>query len=356
MSIPTLAGIESEEITTKRLKTRVLFTKKRKGSPVLFIHGNASSATYWEEIMQGLPENFWGIAPDLRGYGGADPTKLVDAKKGCEDWVEDIITLLDHLHIEKTHVCAHSLGGNVTWALISTHPKRILSVTQVDPGSPYGFGGTKDSKGTPTYTDFGCSGGGSVNPDFVKLMKEGDRTEGNPQASPRVVMNTFYFKPPFKPAREEDLLSSLLSEHIGDKQYPGDLTKSENWPGVAPGVWGPINALSPKYLVHKVPALIKVKPKPKILWIRGSDDQIVSDNSLFDFGTLGQLGAVPGWPGAEICPPQPMVSQIRAVLEEYKKQGGSFSEVVIQGTGHSPYIEKPAEFNSHFHKFLKEHS
>ena len=35
--------------------------------------------------------------------------------------------------------------------------------------------------------------------------------------------------------------------------------------------------------------------------------------SFFDFGFLGQIGAVPGWPGAEAYPVQPMVSQLRAV-------------------------------------------
>ena len=356
MDVPTLTGIIAENIETKRLKTRVLFTEKKIGSPVLFIHGNASSATYWEEIMLGLPDNFWGLAPDLRGYGGADPEKLVDATKGCGDWVEDLIALLDHLKIQKTHVCAHSLGGNVTWALMTAIPDRILSVTQVDASSPYGFGGTKDNQGTPTYDDFASSGGGVVNPEFTKLMKEGDRGEDNPQASPRIVMNTFYFKPPFRAAREEDLLTSMMSEHVGDKQYPGDFVKSPNWPSVAPGKWGPINALSPKYLLNKVSVLLTVSPKPKVLWIRGSDDQIVSDNSFFDFGTLGKIGAVPGWPGDEVCPPQPMVSQIRSVLDKYAKQGGVYSEVVIDGTGHCCFIEKPADFNQHFHKFLKENS
>ena len=87
--------------------------------------------------------------------------------------------------------------------------------------------------------------------------------------------------------------------------------------------------------------------------MRGSDDQIVSDNSLFEMGTLGSLGAVPGWPGADVFPPQPMIGQTRAVLEQYAAVGGRFEEVVIDGTGHSPYIEKPQVFNPHFHKHLE---
>jgi hypothetical protein len=237
------------------------------------------------------------------------------------------------------------------WRMLSDHPKLFLSATMICPGSPYGFGGTKDINGTPCYDDFAGSGGGVVNPDFVKRMAAGDRSIDNPQSAPRIVMNSFYFKPPFVPGREEDLLSSVLSEHVGTQEYPGDLNPSANWPNVAPGVWGPANALSPKY-VGDVSKLYGIDPKPRILWVRGSHDQIISDQSLFDMSTLGSLGAVPGWPGMDVYPPQPMVSQTRAVLEKYAKAGGIFKEVVIEDTGHSPYIEKPAEFSKVFHEHI----
>jgi hypothetical protein len=165
-------------------------------------------------------------------------------------------------------------------------------------------------------------------------------------------MNSFYWKPPFVPEREEDLLSSLLTERIGLDKYPGDFLPSTNWPNVAPGKFGPINALSPKYVGDSVEKFINVENKPFILWIRGEADQIVSDNSLFDFGTLGQLELVPGWPGEDVYPPQPMVSQTRHVLNQYKEKGGDFEEVVMVDTAHTPYVEKPQEFMSIFKKVL----
>ena len=78
--------------------------------------------------------------------------------------------------------------------------------------------------------------------------------------------------------------------------------------------------------------------------MRGVDDQIVSDMSLFDFGTLGKLGAVPGWPGDEVFPPQPMVSQTRYVLNLYQSEGGEYEEVAFEDVGHTPYLERPEEF------------
>jgi len=351
-TVPTLPGVTSQMVDTSRLKMHVLFSGPENGMPVLFIHGNASSATYWEEIMLKLPGQFSGLAPDLRGYGDTED-KLIDATRGAGDFVDDILALMDTLKIEKAHLIGHSMGGTLVFKLIGTAPGRVLSGTVVNPGSPYGFGGSKGLDGQPNYDDFAGSGGGVVNPEFPKLMAAGDRSTDNPQASPRAVMNSFYWKPPFVPAREEDLLTSLMSEKVGEQKYPGDFVPSGNWPNVAPGNFGPINAISPKYVGDSVIKFIDADPKPHILWVRGDSDQIVSDNSLFDFGTLGKLGFVPGWPGEEVYPPQPMVGQTRHILEQYKAKGGSFEEVVIAETAHTPYVEKPEEFMAAFTEVLK---
>lgn len=351
-SVPTLPGITSRIISTPRIKMHALFSGPETGTPVIFIHGNASSSTYWEEIMLKLPDEFQRIAIDLRGYGDTED-KLIDATRGLGDWADDVIGFAQTLGLEKYHVVGHSLGGMLLFNLIAETSANILSATMVAPGSPYGFGGTKGVDGTPCYDDFAGSGGGVVNPDFPRLIAEKDRSSDNPQASPRVVMNSFYWKPPFIPEREEDLLSSLLTEKIGQDRYPGDFGASPNWPNVAPGKWGPINASSPKYIDDTVERFVDASPKPPILWVRGDSDQIVADNSLFDFGTLGQLQLVPGWPGADIYPPQPMLMQTRAVLDNYRSKGGLFEEIVITDTGHCPYIEKPDEFMDVFLAFLR---
>ena len=114
------------------------------------------------------------------------------------------------------------------------------------------------------------------------------------------------------------------------------------------------NAFSPRYF--NVAAFAEVTPRPDVLWVRGADDQICSDTSLFDLGYLGKLGAVPGWPGEDVYPPQPMVSQTRAVLERYAKNGGRFREEVLVDTGHSPHLERPQEFERLVFPFLLEHT
>jgi pimeloyl-ACP methyl ester carboxylesterase len=350
--IPTLEGITSQFVQTDRLKMHVLSCGPADGTPVVFLHGNFSAATYWEETMLALPAGLRAIAPDLRGYGCTEDRRI-DATRGMGDWSDDLAALFKAMGVGKAHLVGWSLGGGVIYRFLIDHPEKVLSVTLVAPVSPYGFGGTRGIDGTPCYDDFAGSGGGTVNPEFVRRIKEGDRSEEDPN-SPRNVINAFYYVPPFRAAREEAFLTAALKEKMGDDRYPGDLVPSENWPNVAPGVWGPINAGAPKYVLEDVPALIATQPKPAILWIRGSGDMIVSDNSMFDFGALGKLELVPGWPGDDIYPPQPMVSQTRAVLEQYAAAGGTFQEHIIENAAHGPHIEKPEEFNHLFHAFLTE--
>lgn len=350
MSIPTLNGITAKSITTGRLMTRVLFSGPEDGTPVIFLHGNISSATWWEEVMVTLPPGFRGIAPDQRGFGEADPAQKIDATRGMGDLADDVVALLDHLGIEQAHVVANSLGGSVTWRLLMGCPERFLTVTLIAPGSPYGFGGVKGIEATPCYDDFAGSGGGLANPELIKRLAAGD-SSAESMFSPRAAFRMLVVKPPFIPQREDALIEAMLAMHLGDQDYPGDFVRSPNWPFVAPGYWGAANALSPKY-ADDINRLYAATPKVDILWIRGSHDLAVSDNAVSDPATVGAAGLLPNWPGPDIYPPQPMLGQTRDVLRKYTAAGGSYREVVIQNTGHVPYIEKLAEFNSVFHPRL----
>lgn len=351
-------GLSSAVIATPRLATHLLASGPEEGTPLLFIHGNVSSSRFWEETLAGLASPYRGLAPDLRGFGASEP-KPVDATRGLRDFADDLHSLVETLGLttggRKIHLVGWSVGGGIAMQYAIDHPDQVASLVLVNPLSPYGFGGTRDAVGRPCWPDYAGSGGGTANPEFVKRLADGDRSEES-DFSPRKVMNAFYFKPPFRaaPEREEAFVSALLSTRVGDDNYPGDLTPSEHWPGVAPGPKGVNNAISPKYC--NLSSFAEVVPRPDVLWIRGADDQIVSDTSLFDFGYLGQLGAVPGWPGDDVYPPQPMVSQTRAVLEAYREHGGRYWEEILPDCGHSPHVEKPDAFRKRLHAFLDERS
>nr|VFK13189.1 MAG: Alpha/beta hydrolase family protein [Candidatus Kentron sp. LPFa]VFK29287.1 MAG: Alpha/beta hydrolase family protein [Candidatus Kentron sp. LPFa] len=350
MSIPTLAGINAKTITTTRLTTRVLLSGPEDGIPVLFLHGNLISGTCWEEAMLDLPAGYRAIAPDQRGYGDSDPAKKIDARLGLGDLADDAVALLDHLGVERAHMVGHSLGSSVVWRLLMDCPKRFLTATQITPASPHGFFGTRDAAGAPCHADFAGSGSGLMNPEAVKRLAAGDRGMESP-FSPRAMFRNLIYKPPFLPAREEELLSATLSTHLGERDYPGDFVASENWPYVAPGRWGPLNALSPKY-VPNIEKLYRIDPKIHILWVQGSDDPIVSNHSAFDPATAGAQGLLPDWPGIDVYPPQPMADQIRLVLERYAAAGGTYQETTLQNAGHFPYLEQRSAFREVFHSHI----
>jgi pimeloyl-ACP methyl ester carboxylesterase len=54
-----------------------------------------------------------------------------------------------------------------------------------------------------------------------------------------------------------------------------------------------------------------------------------------------------------VYPPQPMMEQIRTLLEAYASHGGNYEEVAVEGSGHVPFITHPDEFNRVFHTFLR---
>ena len=338
----------TEPITANGITQHATVWGPADGPPVLLIHGNCSSGPFWEPLARRLPPPWRVVAPDLRGYGASDPAP-VDATRGLRDFADDVAAGMAHWFPDladgggRLVVAGHSLGGGVAMQLTVDHPGLVGGLLLESPVSPYGFGGTKDTDGTPTTPDFAGTGGGGVNPEFVRRLAANDRGSDDP-ASPRTVMRGTYVADPDAFGADEDaMLDTVLSTVVGEDNYPGDSVPSENWPMTAPGGRGVLNTLSPKWF-SVAAALVALTPKPPIAWVLGEADVIVSDTSLFDLAYLGQLGAVPGWPGIEACPPQPMVGQTRAVLERYAAAGGEFAEHAYAGCGHSPHIERVDDF------------
>lgn len=102
--------------------------------------------------MLNLPDTYRGIAPDQRGFGAVDPAKKIDATPGMADLADDALALLDHLGLARAYLVGNSIGGSVVWRLLHEGIEHLSTVTLVNPGSPYGFGG------------------GLTNPEFLRLV------------------------------------------------------------------------------------------------------------------------------------------------------------------------------------------
>jgi pimeloyl-ACP methyl ester carboxylesterase len=332
----------SSLVRTDRLETHVWTSGSDDGAPLLLVHGNLVSGGWWRYVADLLPDDVRVIAPDLRGFGRTE-AKPIDATRGLGDMVDDVRSLLVTLGLTdagRVNAAGWSMGAGVLWQYALAYPDDLASLTMIAPLSPYGWGGIKGLDGKPCFDDYASTGGGTAAPDFCRRLAEGDRSEDDPTSSPRVIVRDF-FGPRANVANvdEEFLLDEVLLTRVGDEFYPGDATTSPNWPGVGPGTRGVLNTMSPKYF--DATGVVDLPRKPPVTWVRGGQDQVVSDTSVFDLGFLGQLGAVPGWPGEDVLPPQPMAGQTRAILETYRANGGVAEEVVLEDAGHGMPVEVP---------------
>ncbi len=107
---------------------RIHYIVSGEGEPVVLIHGlHSSAAMNWEMpgIISMLSKGYQAIALDLPGHGQSDKPESPDGYG--EQFVEDIVRLLDHLKIKKAHIVGYSMGGMVAVKLMTRHQERVLS-------------------------------------------------------------------------------------------------------------------------------------------------------------------------------------------------------------------------------------
>lgn len=332
-------------IETDRMKTAYYRAGEGNKEKLLVLHGNISSSVFFMPLMPYLEDKYDVVVPDLRCFGNSED-KPIDATRGYRDWSDDIYEFSKALKWRKFILLGWSMGGDIAMQFATDHPKMVKKLVLVAPGSPYGFGGTKDEKGTP-YSPIGLgSGGGTANP----LLTLSGQLPGKMLL--KDVLNRYLFKQPFRmsPEWEARFVDASADLKLGTDFYPGNFETTWKWPYTIAGDKGILNTMSPKY--GNLSDFLETDPKPPILWIHGDDDQIVSDHSMMELGNLGRLGLIPGWPGEKSYPPQPMVKQTRYFLEQYKEKGGVYVELEIPG-GHVCILESPVHFISALDAFVK---
>jgi len=344
--------VEERNIKLDGLTLNCKLLRRNSDKAAVLIHGNLCSSDIWLDVIPSIPDEYDVIAPDLRGFGKSGRAP-VDARKGLGDYSSDLWRLFDTMGYEKACLIGHSMGGGVALQMLLKKPERVSKVVLVDPISPFGFGGTKDENGTPCYSDYSGSGGGMIailNPDFPKFLLEKYRGVDHPSA-PANALRAF-FSENYTPSEKliDRMLEMFFQTEVGDDYYPGNYVKSRNWPYFAPGDRGVLNAFSPKYL--DLSGIADLEIKPSIFWIHGRKDMVVCNSSPLDPAVLGASGIIPDYPGVDVFPPQPMLSQIRSVLERYRGKGGDYTAIFIDEAGHTPFIERRTEFEKLIRELL----
>ena len=148
-TVQLLPGIAQKRIKTDRLEVACLETGTG-NIPLVLVHGNCSSSHFFQDFMLALASNghYTIYAPDMRGYGDSEVLS-VDGTRGVREFSDDLNAFVQVLGLNSIHLFGWSLGGNVVMQYAIDHPGKIRTLTLESPGSPFGFGGTRDAEGTP---------------------------------------------------------------------------------------------------------------------------------------------------------------------------------------------------------------
>ena len=102
---------------------------------LVLINSLGSDLRMWDPQMEELSQHFRVIRYDCRGHGESDvpagPTTI--DRLGA-----DLIALLDHLHIERAHLCGLSLGGLTALWVATYHRDRVARAVFADTAARLG--------------------------------------------------------------------------------------------------------------------------------------------------------------------------------------------------------------------------
>jgi pimeloyl-ACP methyl ester carboxylesterase len=115
---------------------QIQFLDQGRGAPVVLLHGfTGSYARHWEApgVIGALESaGYRVIAMDCRGHGQSG--KPHDAGQYGLEMVQDVLRLLDHLHVDRAHIVGYSMGGWIAAQLLVRYPGRVKTVTLLGAG------------------------------------------------------------------------------------------------------------------------------------------------------------------------------------------------------------------------------
>lgn len=110
--------------------------KQSNGSqkPVMvFIHGWAGSARYWQTTASVLSKQFDCLLYDMRGFGRSQGKPFMEQQSlqekeltyELEEYALDLAALLDKLQLQRVYINAHSMGASIATLFLNQYQERV---------------------------------------------------------------------------------------------------------------------------------------------------------------------------------------------------------------------------------------
>jgi len=120
---------KSLTITINNLTVSFIDEGPTNSPTIIFIHGFPLNKLMWEKQIEILKENYRVIVYDIRGHGNTD---VGNDSFSIELFVNDLLSLMDTLKIDKTILCGFSMGGYIALNAIENYPERFNALLLCD--------------------------------------------------------------------------------------------------------------------------------------------------------------------------------------------------------------------------------
>src|SRR5450432_1630348 len=93
------------------------------GRTAILLHGRNFPSSYWAPVIRTLSQaGYRVVVPDQIGFGkSSKPT----GELHFDTLARNTVALLDHLHIAKADIVAHSMGGMLAVRIVRAYPDRV---------------------------------------------------------------------------------------------------------------------------------------------------------------------------------------------------------------------------------------
>lgn len=107
--------------------TRLAYTERGRGVPVILVHGALADYRYWSSQLSAAAEGFRVIAYSRRDFypNARDSDALLQT---ADRDVEDLIELIEALDVAPAHLVGHSAGGHVALVAAIRRPDLVRSI------------------------------------------------------------------------------------------------------------------------------------------------------------------------------------------------------------------------------------
>lgn len=183
----------------------VYYEEKGYGEPLIFLHGHSLDTRMWSKQIEYFSRFYRTISLDFRGYGRS--SQQIENFQFCH--VDDLITLMDSLKIDKAHIVGLSMGAFIAGDMLAMHPDRLMTCTLAS-GSIRGCDGPslpmdaeENAKRDTEIEKIKLTGIDSMKANWIDALVKGGRKHGEKtrKALTRMINDWQAWQPMHKEAR-----------------------------------------------------------------------------------------------------------------------------------------------------------